>query len=350
MGHRVVARALRAVTATGIAVALLGGVGSVLVAPAGASTVRYVAPNGNDANAGTATAPMRTIKHALTTLRAGDTLVVRGGTYVENVTGMTLASGTSTAPITVQAYPGERPVVQGLLWVTNPNWWVFNGLNVTWNPANTASEHMVKLTGGSGWVFENAEVWGAHSYAGMLVAGTPTNWRVTANCIHDTYPSNSTNQDHLIYANSGLTGSGGVIDHNLLFNATNGEAVKLAGPSSSSGGTNAVTVRNNTMYNTAQDMLIAWASTNNVVRDNLIGKTGGTYGAIRGYQLNGSGNVATHNYAYSTRSVLLNDGGYAGVRDGGGNALGTDPQFDALTCSGFHPRNSVAAGFGRYTG
>ena len=67
------------------------------------------------------------------------------------------------APITVQNYPGERPVIQGLFWLSGADYWRICGVNVT-GAADSASEHMVKLSGGTGWSFTNAEVWGAHSF------------------------------------------------------------------------------------------------------------------------------------------------------------------------------------------
>ena len=68
---------------------------------------------------------------------------------------------------------------------------------------------MIKFVDGVGWTFRNAEVWGAHSFAAMLIsggtAGEPANWTVSRNCVHDTYKTNDTNQDQLIYANTGLS-------------------------------------------------------------------------------------------------------------------------------------------------
>lgn len=71
----------------------------------------YVSPSGNDLAAGTFAAPWRTINASEDKLSPGDTLYVRGGTYRETVS--INISGTSTAPITVAAYPGETPVVDG---------------------------------------------------------------------------------------------------------------------------------------------------------------------------------------------------------------------------------------------
>src|SRR3989338_2062376 len=47
--------------------------------------------------------PWKTIQHAVKQLKAGDTLVLRGGIYYEHVT--VTASGTAEQPITIRSYP-----------------------------------------------------------------------------------------------------------------------------------------------------------------------------------------------------------------------------------------------------
>jgi hypothetical protein len=307
---------------------------------------RAVAPTGSDANAGTEAAPWRTIGHALSSLTAGDTLVVHGGTYVEHVA-VSLNAGTASAPIIVRAASGERPVVKGLLWLTSPTWWTFDGLSVTWDPAtDTASEHMVRLFGGSNWTFKNAEVWGAHSYAGILVGQNPSNWRITANCIHDTYASNSTNQDHNIYVNSGLSAGPGSIDHNIMFNATNGRNIKLGGPSiSTTNGTQNVTISYNTLYNANQNVSMSGSSRNNTVDHNILAKSLENH-LIYGYSLFGTGNVALNNVGFDSTKLI--DG--TNISDGGGNVFPRDPRFDALGCGGFHPADATSQAYGAYAG
>lgn len=73
----------------------------------------HVATTGNDAAAGSEAAPWLTLTHAAAQLRAGDTLIVGGGTYHE--TFAVSASGTADAPITIQAAEGETPIVDGSL-------------------------------------------------------------------------------------------------------------------------------------------------------------------------------------------------------------------------------------------
>lgn len=71
----------------------------------------YVATTGNDSNTGTMDAPFKTVVNALSKATPGDTVFVRGGTYYEKVSFP--KSGTSSGIITLKAYPGERPVIDG---------------------------------------------------------------------------------------------------------------------------------------------------------------------------------------------------------------------------------------------
>jgi hypothetical protein len=68
-----------------------------------------VAPGGSDANSGTAAAPWRTVQKALDTLQPGQRALVRAGTYAESL--RFNRAGTAAAPITVEGYPAERPVL-----------------------------------------------------------------------------------------------------------------------------------------------------------------------------------------------------------------------------------------------
>lgn len=83
----------------------------------------YVAPGGNDSNAGTIAAPWQSIAKAQSAAAPGDTIYFRGGDYVytkslaacasqtDVVNAITLdKSGTQDQPIRYWAYPGETPV------------------------------------------------------------------------------------------------------------------------------------------------------------------------------------------------------------------------------------------------
>jgi pectate disaccharide-lyase len=86
-------------------------VGAALPArlPESTGATFYVSPSGSDDNVGSIDAPWRTIQKAADTLTAGQTALVRGGTYHEDV--LITRAGTATAPMTIKAFPGEHPVL-----------------------------------------------------------------------------------------------------------------------------------------------------------------------------------------------------------------------------------------------
>jgi len=101
------------VTAQAEAAPLATGAASVGVAPSTYSgATYYVATTGNDSVNGSATAPWRTIQHAMNTVPAGATVQVAGGTYNELVT--ITHSGSATAGyITLISEPGQLATIDG---------------------------------------------------------------------------------------------------------------------------------------------------------------------------------------------------------------------------------------------
>lgn len=82
------------------------------------ANVYYVATNGNDANAGTATAPWLTIQQAANTAQEGDIVYIKAGTYNERV--LLQYSGTVSNEIIFKNY--QEDVV------------ILDGTNITWSP------------------------------------------------------------------------------------------------------------------------------------------------------------------------------------------------------------------------
>lgn len=77
----------------------------------GSGNVWYVSPTGSDANPGTITQPFKTIMKAVSVVRPGDTIYLRGGTHGYTSTITLNPSGTASALITLAGYPGENAVV-----------------------------------------------------------------------------------------------------------------------------------------------------------------------------------------------------------------------------------------------
>lgn len=316
-----------------------------------AGRVVFVSPAGDDGSAGSFEAPWRTLGVALGRLGPGDRLVVRGGRYEERITDIDIRGGTEAAPIVVEAHPGERPVLAGLLWLRDADHWTIRGLQITWHPTGSPDEHMVKMIGGTGWALTGNELWGARSFAALLVAagsgGEPAHWRVAGNCIHDTLPTNEVNQDQLIYVNTGLEAGPGVVVRNILYGAPNGMGVKLGGPREDSGGAARVAVIRNTIVDTSQSVLVAWRSTGNRIERNLLYGVGEGYANIRGYQLEGRDNLVARNAGGGASALILNDDGdYRGLAVSGDNLFPIDPDFVSHGCDGFEPGRREVRAYG----
>ncbi|ANN35855.1 hypothetical protein A9498_31375 (plasmid) [Bacillus thuringiensis serovar coreanensis] len=85
----------------------------------------YVSTTGDDANSGTINSPFRTIQKASSVLTAGDTVLIRGGTYNETV--IPKNDGTNGNLIVYKAYPGETVTISGSDPVTN---WTLDSGNI----------------------------------------------------------------------------------------------------------------------------------------------------------------------------------------------------------------------------
>jgi hypothetical protein len=73
----------------------------------------YVAPDGDDANAGTIDAPLASLQAAHDAAAPGDTIYLRGGTYTPDERTVLRKAGTADAWLTLRSYPGELPVIDG---------------------------------------------------------------------------------------------------------------------------------------------------------------------------------------------------------------------------------------------
>ncbi|MDT0568091.1 right-handed parallel beta-helix repeat-containing protein [Streptomyces sp. DSM 3412] len=106
-------RPQRFTACVGLLSVLAGGLLALSAPAAHAATSLYVATNGNDGNAGTLAAPLRTVQRAVDLAQAGDSILIRGGTYAPSSNIQLLKSGTASQPIRMGNYNGERVVIDG---------------------------------------------------------------------------------------------------------------------------------------------------------------------------------------------------------------------------------------------
>jgi hypothetical protein len=78
-----------------------------------AADTLFVAPTGDDANAGTIDAPLATVQRAVDLVQPGGTIALRGGTYAPTTNIRIMRSGTADAPITLTSHGGEAVLLDG---------------------------------------------------------------------------------------------------------------------------------------------------------------------------------------------------------------------------------------------
>ena len=88
-------------------------------------------------------------------VKPNDTIILPDATWAGNL------SLTPPEAVTIVAAPGAMPTVVGLVRIGNARGVVFDGLHVRWPNGGSASEHMLKFTGGVGWKFLNGSALGA---------------------------------------------------------------------------------------------------------------------------------------------------------------------------------------------
>ncbi|MBD3336630.1 MAG: hypothetical protein GF355_14050, partial [Candidatus Eisenbacteria bacterium] len=90
--------------------AVLAGLFFIGAGGAGAETY-FIATDGDDGGSGTIDDPFATFEHAIDLAQPGDTLFVRGGTYMLNEPITLDKAGTDADPIRLWAYADEEPIL-----------------------------------------------------------------------------------------------------------------------------------------------------------------------------------------------------------------------------------------------
>ena len=95
----------------------------------------YVSPSGDDGAAGSSAAPLQTLQVAANKVKAGDTVIVRAGTYTTGFNLSASQDGTAAAPITFKADPGavitgDNRVTPDAINLEGASWVVIDGFTI----------------------------------------------------------------------------------------------------------------------------------------------------------------------------------------------------------------------------
>ena len=204
----------------------------------------YVSKKGSDSNPGTMKLPWLTIQHAANTVSAGATVYVLGGVYNEAVNFP--KSGTASAPIIFQSYPGQTAVIDGTgvtCCTSNPP----SSGNGTEGLITIVNQSYVTV---SGFEIRNFTTNSA-SYvpSGVWITGSGTGVRILNNRVHNITTSSEANGNAFgisVYGTSKTPITQLLINGNEVYDLRTGES-------------ESVNVDGNVTY---------FAITNNLVHDN----------------------------------------------------------------------------------
>jgi hypothetical protein len=247
------------------------------------------------------------VQKALSTLKAGQTALVRAGTYAQNLT-MSHA-GTSTAPITIRNYPGEKPVLKAgsgsgdnyALQLTSGAGYVrFEG--VTFDGATGSSTANVYASGGAHDIeLANCEIRNSRRQ-GIFTDRSTARIQIIGCNIHDNGGGGPSQQDHNIY----LEGSHHAVLGSVVARAKNGFGIQVY-PSNDH-----AVIAGNTIAGATKDGIVVGSdsgttTTGALIVNNIIT---GSQAAISTYWGGsaGSGNVARNNLAFGNKSGFTGSG------------------------------------------
>lgn len=330
------------------------------------ATTYYVATTGNNSNNGTSeSTPFLTMQKCADVMVAGDTCNVGGGTY--NASGVVLGrSGTASAPITLQAASGARPILSCNAQTQNdafailfknsagyqtPIGWVnVSGIEVQ-NCYNG-----LKFTNLHDAIISNMHLHG-NANQGILGSGG-ARVSMLRNVIHENGPlgSSTSNLEHGIY----IVGDAMVIRRNVIY-GNQAYGIQLDGNKSYTVGgkyssvefarsTNWIIEGNTIAYNKTRSGLVVWGPNGDGARieNNIFYENGVTFGSgeAQGIQCTSctgsTGLVVKNNHYFASGSgaTVSNHASLVGTVtgnvvnvsppafvDGGSNSLPVSPDF-----------------------
>jgi hypothetical protein len=275
------------------------------------SKTYYVSPEGSDSNTGTLKEPFKTITTALNKAVAGDTVIARRGTYYERISFP--RSGTADKRITLKAFAGEKPVIDGSA-ITVTGWMAlvtcsgvryislegFDICNLYSSAFNTDPEGIFINGNSKDITIKNCNIYNIKNSAtlndwrsahAILVIGNGSaaisNLVITGCTVHDTQTGTSENIT--------LAGNidGFTISNNIVYNTENIGIIIAGGDNLNSTGNVATNyarngvVSDNVLYNISMaNSVPVWGANN--------------YGAIAIYVCGGAATIIERNKVYNS--------------------------------------------------
>lgn len=297
----------------------------------------YVATTGNDSNSGSSSSPFLTVQRGVNAASAGDTVIVKNGTYQPptsagcsggNGFAVNIAkAGTSGAWITIKAENRGGAILNGAACHSTINLGVgaayvsIEGLVVTggywggiWSNQNA---HHIRVSGNRIEYVGNRYETSAYGIAGMYTNSTSSDFTIEKNTIHHIGRTSGSNMwhDHGLYVH----GNNYAITNNVFYSNTSGWSITPVGPM------NNVVIANNTFAfpNPIRDGHIAVGDgsiSNMTIRNNIFYKPAGA--AVVNCVVSYSGsNSFDNNIVYGASQLMGGD-----ICGGGTSGLGTIAQ------------------------
>jgi Right handed beta helix region len=313
---------------------------------------KFAAPNGSDSNPGTLAAPYQSVAKLMSSLSAGQTGMLRGGTYGDASTYTPInVSGGSGQPITLTNYPGETPTVKGYVEV-NGDYITIRGLridgsnSVMVNPGKCGTQALGLLLQGHDEIFEHNEVFQSGNKGSAIIQHGDRNI-IRYNKLHDFGTCYA--YDHGVYVGDGDSVQ---IYGNWIWNNPHGWGIQVyPGP------TNA-RIHDNVIDSNGGGFVISddgtATSTGNQIYENVVmnsvGMTTQSGYYISGAGISGAGPVAGSNNSFTTNDAFNTPIGSVSNIAMSGN-MTTDPAFvDAGGHNYAVSSSSPLAGWGLWDG
>ena len=233
----------------------------------------FVATDGDNGAGGSQIAPWRTLVYAATHISAGDTLYVRGGTYVEAPD--FLVDGTAIAPIVISGYSGEPVIIDGEY--TLPTTSHLHFLVEVWGDYTTFRDFTIKRSNGAlfvlGGVYASAiNLIGQGSKESGMIAGDAT--------------------DHCLFDGCSMTDNGN--GYGLDGQESWGSAIATVGANT--------TIQNCVAFENRGEGLNAYSASSNVLMQDNIVYDNKSYNI---YFDSSNGGVCRRNIVYQTKSYNM---------------------------------------------